>query len=213
MRPAPPADLGVDQLFSTTARVSWALTSQMPDQHADHFTLRLTFSNKSLAKQVQISGDQTSHMLQHLVPANDYSLVLTAVNTDGQVTTNPITFRSLEGSPAIKSVQIERVNRTWFNVEIELAYTGGGAVTNIAISYSPTAGNGVRTRLPNVVPVVVGAGLRLRAMVVFPDENQGEAGMQLEFTIEVYNEFNFKSAPVVSDTGQLNWHAVCYGTN
>lgn len=185
-----PTGLIVDQVSSRTARVSWTLTNQTPDEAADQLILRVAFANRSLADWQQFSGDLTSMVLDNLIPANDYFVVLTAENSDGEVTTNPVQFRTLEGAPFINTLQVERVNKTWFNVMSNLAYTGGGVIAIMTVSYRPTGVNRTPTRLPSVSPDIV--GLRVRGVVMLLE--QDDAAMELEFTVTVRNEFDFQSA-------------------
>lgn len=199
MRPTVPANLFVDQISSRTARVSWRLTNQTTDEAADRLILRVTFANRSLADWQQFSGDHTSMVLDNLIPANDYFIVLTAENSDGEVSTNAVLFRTLEGSPSISSLLVERVNRTWFNVALMLAYTGGGGIATMTASYRPTAENTVPTRLASMSPDTV--GLSVRGVVMLTQQLHGQlveddAAMELEFIITVRNEFDFDSAEV-----------------
>ena len=194
----------MSQVSSRTARVSWRLTHQTPDQAADQLILRVTFANRSLVDQQQFTGDHTSMVLENLVPANEFFVVLTAVNSDGEVTTDAATFRTLEGAPSISSLQVQRVNQTWFNVGLELAYTGGGNIVAMSLSYRPTAGNMAVTRLASQAPE--GMGLSLRGVVMLTEQLHGvavaqDAAMELEFLISVRNEFNFESTEM-SVTGE-----------
>ena len=192
--PSLPEDVMVDQISSKTARVHWRLTHRTPDQRADQLILRVTFANQSLADEIRLPGSANSTSLSHLVPDNRYLVVLTALNRDGEVTTNPESFRTLVGPPALSGLEIERVNRTGFIVSIQLMYTGGGAITKMNVSYRPTSDPSAATTRISLQPD--NNGLRVTATFDLADAGQDEivAG-ELQFTVMVYNAFNFVSPP------------------
>ena len=199
MYPAVPSDVIVDLISARTARVSWSLTNQMPDEAADELTLLVTFANRSLADRQQLSGTSTSASLQDLIPAHMYMVQLTASNSDGEVTTNPETFVTLEGPPSISLLRVERLNRTWFSVSLSLAYTGGGDISTLTVFYKPTGNNRSPTRLPSIPPE--GVGLSVGGVVMLTEQLHGhgveqEAGLELEFVVTVENEFGFPSEEV-----------------
>lgn len=197
VRPVPPINLNVDQLSATIARATWNLQAdQMSDERADQLILTVKFANGSLAERVPFSGDLTSMVVENLIPATNYNLVLTAVNSDGQVTTDPFSFSTPMGEPHISSIEISRVNQTWFMLEVHLSYTGGGDITSIAVSYRPVAAaTGGVTTIEGVVPDRM-EGLTVRGTVVLTD--QEIENMELNFTIAVQNKFGYESQPVTS---------------
>ncbi len=166
-----------------------------PDQSADRLTVRVTFANNSLADEIHLPGSAISTPLDGLVPANEYYLVLTAINSDGEVTTNPVSFRTLEGPPAVSRLEIERINMTGFRVNIQLTYTGGGAINRVAVSYRPTADPSAERTIAPLQPE--NNGLRVTATFDLADSevDTAIAAGELQFTIMVYNEFNFPSPP------------------
>lgn len=204
VRPPPPANIVVDQISSRTAQVSWRLTNQTIDEGADYFIMRTTFANGSLADWRTIPGGLTSETLEDLIPANEYSVVLTAVNIDGQATTDPTVFRTLEGFPSISSLRIERLNATLFELSLSLAYTGGGAIAGMTVSYRPTADENREPTTLNDVSLVSVGQLGVRSELILTEQAQStqvelEASMELEFEVVIRNEFNFESS--VSFTG------------
>ena len=199
----------MDQLSSRTAQVTWTLNNDTPDQSADELILRVTFANRSLADLLTLPGDLTTMTLEDLIPAHEYSVVLTAVNSDGEVTTNPISFSTLEGSPAIAAVNVQRVNRTHFVLAIQVAYTGGGSITTVDVSYR-VGNTGPMTFLMDVEPEHV-SQLLVELSVALTDASQQqavehEAGMELEFTVVVHNQFNFQSEPKSNEGTYAHTH-------
>lgn len=196
VRPTVPADVRVDQVSSKTARVRWTLTHTTPDQGADQLIMRVTFANRSLAEERRVPGSTTSLSLSGLVPAQSYLVLLTAVNRDGEATTNPVAFDTLVGRPAVAGIEALRVNKTTFSLGIQLMYTGGGAITGIDVSYRPISA-------PSVLPIGISSfqqdsnGLSVTVTVDLSDPEHGEgvAAQELEFTVVVSNEFNFQSLP------------------
>ena len=207
MRPVPPDNLRVDQISSRTSRVTWSLANRTADEGADNLILRVTFSNHSLAELRRLSGDVTSVVLDELIPAHEYLVVLTAVNSDGEVTTNPTSFSTTPGNPAVSSVDVQRVNRTSFVMVVHLAYTGGGAIRDVEVSYKP---NGA-IRPPTSLMISMEpepSSLMVRVTVILTDQDQQrhvehEAAMALIFTVRVNNEYDFWSDPK-SANGKLS---------
>lgn len=204
-----PTDLRVDQISSRTAHVAWTWpTDRTPDEAADALILRVTFANHSLADTVQLAGDQTSTALARLIPAHDYLLVLTAMNSDGEVTTNPVPFSSSTGAPAISNLEVERVNMTFFVLDIHLAYTGGGAISSVEVSYRPKTERRLETMLD--VYSEQTSQLTWRVLVILTNTHQQqlvehEAAMELTFKVQVQNEFSFSSSDRVN--GKLSLHS------
>lgn len=160
--------------------------------------VRVTFANHSFVDLLRLSGGSTNVMLGNLIPAHDYIVVLTAVNRDGEVTTNPVAFTTSRGFPAISNLEVERVNRTSFVVAIQLAYTGGGAINLVEVSYRPTAVRRLETEL--FVDYHFPSLLTVRGVVTLTDQRQQqlverEAAMALTFKVRVRNEFDFYSPP------------------
>lgn len=89
-------EFAVDQVTSQTARVLWRPTNETIDKGADQFILRVTFANDSLADKLTFASDIRSTVLKNLVPAIEYTIVMTAVNADGETTTDPVQFMTLE---------------------------------------------------------------------------------------------------------------------
>lgn len=187
----------MDQISSRTARVSWTLPDGLtPDAAADALVLRVTFANHSFVDLLRLAGDVTSVMLDNLIPARDYIVVLTSINTDGEVTTNPVPFRTAYGFPAISTVEVERVNRTSFVVAVQLSYTGGGTIVSLEVSYRPTADRRLETRLMFEYQQL--SPLSLRGVVTLTDQQQlqpveHEAALALTFKVRVRNQFDFSS--------------------
>lgn len=195
VRPVVPVDLRVDQMSSSTSRVSWTLANRTSDEGADHLILRVTFANHSLVDQHRIAGHLTSFTLENLIPAHDYVAVLTAVNGDGEGTTNPVSFSTSEGAPLISNLTVERVNMTFFVAVVHLAYTGGGPITMAEVSYRPRgeAGSGVATVLM-VDSIETVSPLMVRVAVLFGEQLvQHEAAMELTLSVLVQNSFGFPS--------------------
>ena len=194
VRPSAPEPVVVDQISSRAARVSWTLTHTTPDQSADQLIVRLTFTNRSLADHIFLPGASSSTSLEGLVPATGYSLVLTAINRDGEVTTNPVTFRTLEGPPAVSRVDVQRLNATGFSVSIELMYTGGGNITELVVSYRALADPSNVGHLGKFIPQ--SNGLLVTATIDLAHSvDEATAAGELEFTVMVYNQFDFHSPP------------------
>lgn len=196
VRPSLPENLRVDQVSSETAHVTWTLTNQTPDQAADELILRVIFANHSLADVLPLAWGVTSVTLNNLIPAHEYQLVLSAVNSDGEVTTTLVPFVTGNGFPAFSNLEVERLNRTSFVVTIHLAYTGGGTITAVDVSYRPRAESRRETAL--VVEHEHISALSLRAVVILTDQYQlqaveHEADMELTFTVRVQNEFAYTS--------------------
>ena len=191
MRPTAPVIVGVDQISSRTAHVSWRLTNNTADQSADQFMLRLLFSNQSLADLIYLPGSVNQTSLDGLVPATEYSLLLLAVNSDGEVSTNPVTFQTLQGRPAVSHLEVNRLNRTGFSMRIELAYTGGGEIIGLDGIYRTTTHPTEHT-IGRLEPE--SSGLRVTAIFNLADPSVDVAG-ELEFVFQVYNQYEFSSLP------------------
>lgn len=188
-----PEDLRVDQISSQTARVSWIPPANLrPDEAADTLLLRVTFANHSFVDQLQLPGEATNIALDNLIPAHEYIVVLSAVNSDGEVTTNPVPFTTSTGFPTISHLQVNRVNRTSFVLTVQLAYTGGGAITALEVAYRPTAEPRLETEV--MVEYELLSPLSLRGVVTLTDQRQQqEAAMGLTFKVWVRNQFDFRS--------------------
>ena len=106
--PIPPVNLTVEQISSRTARVSWSFPHRTSDQRAN-LVLRITFLNGTLARRISVSGERTEMLVNGLVPANQYIVIIEARNNDGEAASNPKKFETLSGSPLITSLQIERI--------------------------------------------------------------------------------------------------------
>lgn len=183
----------MDRISSRTARVTWTLTNQMPDQAPDHLTLRVTFSNRSLVDLQTLPGDVTSATLESLIPAHEYMLTLTAENADGEVTSNPLSFTSQEGPPAISLLEVERLNRTSFIMMIHLAYTGGGEVSVAEVFYRPKASSRPETALAVETEHI--SPLTIRVVMMLTERHlEQDAAMELTFKARVQNEFDYSSS-------------------
>ena len=180
--PSHPRELSVSLVSSTTARSSWVLTNSTPDSGAETLELRLTYShNRSHANTWSLPGSVSTHLLEGLAPATNYTLQGTAINLDGRASSNTRSFTTLEGAPQLNDVSAAYINATHIVIETEVAYTGGGVIRTVQVNYDP--GN-----TATLEAEIVGS-FHQRAILV-PEEVAG-VGVVLEVT--VLNQHNFLS--------------------
>ena len=86
----------VENIGSTSATVRWTLTYQNEDDRPDNITVRLYYSNKTLAAQEILEREETSLPLS-LLPGMQYSLHMRAANVDGVRESDPVEFQTALG--------------------------------------------------------------------------------------------------------------------
>ncbi len=200
MPPALPTHLQVNQISATSGHISWLLQPNTTDQGADSLVLRVERAGLPI-RVLTLPGDQTEVVLEELIPAADYSISLTAINVDGRVSTPPATFTTGEGAPLIQEIALDRLNKTRFQVSVTLAYTGGGHMTSLSVTYQQQSDP---MEMEGVVLSVEGEGLMWRYVVVLSEDVITYE--EIEFTVSARNQFGYQSLNV-STIGKLELHA------
>ena len=81
---------------SSQVQVTWSLTHQHPDERAEFLTLKVQFSNGTIAQQFQLEGNVTQQMVD-TVPGMEYRATMSASNQYGTRTTDPVPFWTQAG--------------------------------------------------------------------------------------------------------------------
>jgi hypothetical protein len=195
-----PSDVRVRTQPDFSAEVTWRLNQNMPDQAADELLLGLFFMNRSLATTQRLAGDAGAASLRGLIPGHSYQLMLSAVNVDGNVTTD-VTFTSEPGKPSISSLDVERRNKTFFVIDVYLGYTGGGVIAAVDVFFRPTAESRLET--PLLVDYQHISPLTLRVVIILTDGHQQqpveqEADRELTFKVQVQNSHSLTSVRYIN---------------
>ena len=96
MPPALPSNVRVSNTTSSQVQVTWSLTHQHADERAESLTLTVAFSNGTIARQYQLEGSATQHMVD-TVPGMEYEVTVSVFNQDGTNTTDPVSFQTAPG--------------------------------------------------------------------------------------------------------------------
>ena len=91
-----PSNILIENIGSTSAIAQWSLTNQNADDPPDNITVRLYYSNGTLAAQYTLDGQETSLPLS-LLPGMQYSLHMSAANVDGVSESEPKQFQTPDG--------------------------------------------------------------------------------------------------------------------
>ena len=180
--PSHPDSLLVTQSSSTTARATWLLTNSTADSGAHTLKLTLTYAhNRSHADTITLPGGTTSHLLEGLAPATNYTLQATAINPDGMASSHTQFFATREGRALLNSVTVSHINTTHIAIVAEVAYTGGGAIQTFRVTYGP----GLMVDLQGVEPV---DPLRYRGLLEREPSDEPQV-----LTVSVINQHNYLS--------------------
>ena len=89
--PATPAHLAHMPINTTHYRITWRLSHRTADEEASYLCLNLT---QPVSRMLPVPLATSEEFILEVEPGYDYLLSLIAMNQDGDVQTQPITFRT-----------------------------------------------------------------------------------------------------------------------
>ncbi|XP_065920630.1 netrin receptor unc-40-like isoform X2 [Dysidea avara] len=130
------SDVSSSGITSTTALVTWTITTNTINRPVDHIIVQYHISNSSNVVMVNVSADMTGVILEGLIPNTLYTFNVAASNLAGN---SPFSsdkgFLTPRGAPKIASETGSSSAYNSVQLSVTLQYDGGSPITAICLEF------------------------------------------------------------------------------